>query len=251
MKCINKKVCVSAIWVIVLTFSTTYLYSQKSYRIKADISIKDKHTENTYGLTIGKVYYSIVSKKLVYKLSFPSQETIVIKDTILYKIDNNGTIKNEQRTLLVNEFTIFHLSLSGKLSDYGLSQGNTSKIYKVQKVEKDANGRVITTWEVAEKKLIKLMGKIKMANVDKKLDAIAFYDLQGKLLSQQFFKDYDNINGVIFPKQITQISYNADGTQKIQQTTFKNIEIDESGEDNIYDYPLPVPALPGSGKSPK
>lgn len=90
-----------------------------------------------------------------------------------------------------------------------------------------------------------------MANIDKKLDAIAFYDVSDKLLSQQFFKDYVNVKGVVFPRQVTQISYNTDGTQNIQQTTYKNITIDENGEDNIYNHPIPLVALPKPGNSPK
>jgi len=99
---------------------------------------------------------------------------------------------------------------------------------------------------------MKILGKIKMANVNKRLDAIAFYDIQDKLLSQQFFKDYVNVKGVEFPRQVTQISYNSDGTQNLQQTTYKNIIIDQDDENDMYNYPIPVAKpLPKSSTSPK
>ena len=232
-----------------LFFAVLTSHAQQFYRIKADVSIKDKLSNGSYRLTVGKVYYDKTTLKVLYKLTFPQQETIIIKDTTLYKITKDSV--SSQSVLTSNEFSIFHLSLSGKLADYGLNSGNVAKIYKISKVEKDKEGRVITTWSVVEKQLIKTLGKIKMANVNKKLDAIAFYDAHEKLLSQQFFKEYINVNGVEFPKQVTQISYNTDGTQNIQQTTYKNIIIDQEDENESYNYPIPVikskPKQPAKG----
>jgi hypothetical protein len=221
-----------------LFFGVLTANAQQFYRIKSDVSIKDKLSNGSYRLTVGKVYYDKTSLKVIYKLTFPQKETIIIKDTTLYKITKDSV--STQTVLASNEFSIFHLSLSGKLADYGLNSGNVAKIYKISKVEKGKDGRVITTWSVIEKQLMKTLGKIKMANVNKKLDAIAFYDANEKLLSQQFFKEYSNFNGVEFPKQVTQISYNSDGTQNIQQTTYKNIIIDQEDENENYNFPIPV-----------
>lgn len=236
---------------LVFLLSFQYSFGQEFFRLKADVSIKDKLATGDYRLTVGKVYYDKPTLGLIYKLSFPQPETIIIKDTTLYRLDKKDSLLASQTVTIMNEFSIFHLALSGKLADYGINSGKVNGVYKIEKVEKDANGRVITTWKVTEKRLLKVLGKIKMANIDKKLDAIAFYDVSDKLLSQQFFKDYTNVKGVIFPKQVTQISYNTDGTQNIQQTTYKNITIDENGEDNIYTHPVPIVALPKSGTSPK
>ncbi|WP_337042995.1 hypothetical protein [Emticicia sp. 17c] len=235
--------------VFVCSFQLTF--AQEFFRLKADVSIKDKLATGAYRLTVGKVYYDKPSLTLIYKLHFPQQETIIIKDTTLYRLNKNDSLLASQSVTIMNEFSIFHLSLSGRLADYGINSGKINGVYKVEKVEKEADGRIVTTWKVVEKRLVKILGKIKMANIDKKLDAIAFYDVSDKLLSQQFFKDYVNIKGVIFPRQVTQISYNSDGTQNIQQTTYKNIAIDETGEDNIYNHPTPVVVLPKSGNSPK
>ncbi|MBA4851915.1 hypothetical protein [Emticicia sp. BO119] len=236
---------------LIFLFSFQYSFGQEFFRLKADVSIKDKLSTGAYRLTVGKVYYDKPTMGLVYKLHFPQEETIIIKDTTLYRLNKKDSLLASQTVTIMNEFSIFHLSLSGKLADYGINSGKVTGVYKIEKVEKDANGRVITTWKVVEKRLLKILGKIKMANIDKKLDAIAFYDVSDKLLSQQFFKDYVNVKGVVFPQQVTQISYNSDGTQNIQQTTYKNIVIDENGEDTIYNHSIPVAALPKSGNSPK
>jgi len=235
----------------ILLCSFQVSFGQEFYRMKADVSIKDKLSTGAYRLTVGKVYYDKPSLKLVYKLNFPQEEIIIIKDTTLHKIGKDGALISSQNVMVMNEFSIFHLSLSGKLADYGINSGKSNGIYKVSKVEKEADGRIVTTWSVTEKRLTKILGKIKMANINKRLDAIAFYDIQDKLLSQQFFKDYTNVKGVEFPRQVTQISYNSDGSQNIQQTTYKNITIDADGEDNMYTYPIPVGAVPKPVSSPK
>ncbi len=239
----------SILTIIVFLLSVHFAQGQQFYRIKADLSIKDKLSNGSYRLTVGKVYYDKIALKIIYKLTFPQPETIIIKDTTLYKISKDSV--SSQSVMAANEFSIFHLSLSGKLADYGLNAGNVAKIYKISKVEKDKDGRVITTWSVVEKQLMKTLGKIKMANVNKKLDAIAFYDAKEKLLSQQFFKEYSNFGGVEFPKQVTQISYNTDGTQNIQQTTYKNIIIDQEDENAVYNFPIPTVRPKQPTKSPK
>jgi hypothetical protein len=214
--------------------------AQQFYRIKADFSSKEKLSNGSYRLTVGQVYYDKIYQKWVYKIRFPEVQTIVIQDTIQYIIGKDGLIQNQQKFFGLNEFSIFHLSLSNKLSDFGMSVGKTKDIYTISKIEKEADGRILTTWDVKEKKLLKYLGRIEMANDHKKLDAIAFYDNKGKLLSNRFFKDYVNIKGVEFPQQDTQISYNSNNTKTIQVTSYKNIIIDQDDEDDIYRYRIPI-----------
>jgi hypothetical protein len=226
------------LFIILLLASFTGLKAQEFYRIKADVSIKDKMANGSSRLTMGKVYYDKPTQKLLYDLNFPYPEKIVIKDSLLFKI-NKDSISN-QKVMIMNELSIFHLALSGKLADYGINSGKTKGIFKIADIKKEDDGRVITTWDVAEKRLKEYLGKIVMANADKKLDAIAFYDTKGKLVSQQFFKEYLNVKGVEFPQKVTQISYSSDGTQNLQQTTYKNIVINQADENDLYDYPMPV-----------
>jgi hypothetical protein len=222
-----------------LFLSTFTLHAQEEfYRVKAEVSIKDKLANGSYRLTMGSAYYDKTNQKLLYNLNFPYPEIIIIKDTTLVKVKKDSI--SSQKVMVVNEFSIFHLALSGKLTDYGIGSGKTKDVYKISDIKKESDGRIITTWEVKDDRFKKYLGKILMSNINKKLDAVAFYDLEGKLLSQQFFKEYINVKGVEFPQKVTQISYNKDGTQNLQQTTYKNIVINQTDENNLYDYPMPV-----------
>lgn len=214
------------------------VFSQQFYRFKAEVSIKDKLADGTYRLTMGKAYYDKIYKKIVYDLSFPRKETIVVQDTTMYKIEN-GKVTGSTRTVLIPEFTVFHLALTGKLSNYGLQSGEEKSVYKIGKVEKTSKG-VLTTWVPAEERLKKVFGNIQMLKVDKRLDAMVFYDSKGKIVSRQFFKNYTNVKGIEFPQEVTMISYAADGKQNIQLTTYKNVKIDQNDEDNMYRYRIPL-----------
>ncbi|MCR9063051.1 MAG: outer membrane lipoprotein-sorting protein [Cytophagales bacterium] len=213
---------------------------QQFYRFKADISVKDKLADGKYRLTMGKVYYDKIYKKIVYKLTFPEKEDIIIQDTTLFKVNSQGLLTDRSQTLLMPDFTVFHLALTGKLSDYGLTSSKEEKaIYKIGSVEKTDDG-ILTTWVPSDPKFATLFGNIKMLKKNRRLDVMIFYDKDGRMVSRQFFKKYVNVKGIEFPSEVTMISYGADGGKNLQQTTYKNIVIDQQDEDEIYRYRIPI-----------
>lgn len=218
------------------------VFAQKNYRIRADISIKDKLSNGKMRLTVGQVYYDRLYAKIVYQLRFPRKETLIVQDTSIFQLDEKGALVGSKGTPMLPEVTIFHMALANRLSDYGFNDG--SNFYKVSKVEKEGDN-IITTWMPSDPNLNKYLGKIMMNNVKKRLDAILFYGPKGDLLSKQFFKDYTNVSGVEFPLTVTQFSYSIKEKNKenIQQTTYKNIVIDESEKDEIYRFKIPIRKL--------
>ncbi|KPM48370.1 hypothetical protein [Jiulongibacter sediminis] len=230
----------SLIILLFLSVTASPAVAQQFYRFRADVSVKDKLADGKYRLTMGKVYYDKIYKKIVYTLNFPEKENLIIQDTTLYTIDKAGLLKSRSQTVLMPEFTVFHLALTGKLSDYGLTaKKDEPSIYKIESVEKTADG-VLTTWTPTDAKLRELFGDIKMLKKNRRLDAMIFYDKDGRMVSRQFFKKYVNVKGVEFPTEVTMISYGADGEKNLQQTTYKNIVIDQQDEDEIYRYRIPI-----------
>jgi len=224
---------------LLLIFLSFPVFSQQFYRFKADVSIKDKLSDGTYRLTMGKVYYDKIYKKIVYQLKFPRQETIIAQDTTLYTLNKEGKLTATTRTVLVPEFTVFHLALTGRLADYGLKSVEEKPIYKIGKVEKTKTG-VLTTWEPIDERFKKVFGNVQMHNVNKRLDAMIFFDKNTKIVSRQYFKKYTTQKGISFPQEVTMISYLDDGKENIQLTTYKNVVIDQTTEDEIYRYRIPV-----------
>jgi hypothetical protein len=218
------------------------LMGQSFYRYKSDFSIKEKLPNGSYRLTMGKVYYDKVYKKIVYKLSFPKQETLVIQDTLIYHIDKNNKLVSKTRSVLMPEFTIFHLALSNSLGDYGLKPKPGEKaLYRLSKVEKKPEG-IISTWSPSEPQLKKIFGDIMMRNVNKNLDAMIFYDTKGKVLSTQNFKKYISVKGIAMPTEVSMVNTNSKNERIVQLSTYKNIEIDRTDENEVYRYKIPLPS---------
>jgi hypothetical protein len=83
-----------------------------------------------------------------------------------------------------------------------------------------------------------MMGKVVMSNVNKKLNGVVFYKTTGEILNKQFYKNYINVSGCEFPTEVTQVTYLKSG-QNYQVTTYKNVVINQNGEEGIYNFVVP------------
>lgn len=202
---------------------------QHFFRMKADCTIKEKFDGDKSSLTIGKVYYDKNVQKIVYVNKFPENETWVIKDSMFVKLAD-GKFKSSNLLPFNPQFSIFHMSLNGSLKNYGLDDTN----FKIESVEKE-EGMVITTWRANATN----MGKVVVSQKDKKLFGVAFFNSKDELMGKQFFKKYETTRGFEFPGEIVEIYYTEKG-ESYKITTYKNITVDDPGEDNIYDCYIPA-----------
>lgn len=182
-------------------------------------------------LTLGKVYYDKTHKKIIYNLVFPENQTWVIADTSFYCVVNNK-VKERQTIPPIATFSVFNICLNGELPDYGLKNSS----YKPSSVEKE-DDMIITTY-TPPAKLNKQSGKILLSQKDRKLYGIVILNTEGELLSKQIFRNYVNANGLFFPLEIIQFSYK-DGEESYQVSTYKNVIVNETSDDTIYNYIIP------------
>lgn len=222
----------SLLVLLTLTLLPEINFGQQFFRISADFSIKEKIADGTSKLIVGKVYYDLSAEKIIYDISFPEPETWVLKDTTLYRFQSDELL-GKTSSFIIPTSSFFHFTLSGQLSNFGLKNSG----YIIKDVAKNED-KILTTWEPQEERVKSSMGKVIMSNLDKKLQAIAFYNPENDLLSKQFYKGYINVSGCEVPTQITQINYHEQG-QNYQVTSYKNVVINEKGNENIYDYKLP------------
>jgi len=207
------------------------IFGQHFFRIQGDITVKEK-SEFQSQLTIGKFYYDKNTGKVVYDISFPEKQIMVSEDTVLYQFIN-GELKSKTRTFNMAQFSIFNLSLSNQLTNYGFEKS----FYSIDNVEKDGE-LVITTW-IPEKNKRKYFGKVLISTKNKRLHVIVFYNARGELAGKQFFENYTVINGLPFPMKIVKINYIGE-IENYQITTFENIQLNNLDETYFYDYPLPL-----------
>ncbi|MDQ3192436.1 MAG: hypothetical protein M3Q58_12655 [Bacteroidota bacterium] len=206
-------------------------FCQQFYRITADFSIKENKPDGQSQLIMGKVYYDKIYKKIIYDIVFPEKGILVITDTVIYRIENNKII-NKTPTGNLNDFSVFHLTLNGDLTNFGLNNSP----YTIGTVEKKEN-LIITTWLPPEK-YKHLLGKTIISQKDKRLFGLVFFTPFEEIIGKQFFKEYKNINGLEFPLEMVQVTL-FEKKEFYKITTFKNVVIDEFKNENLYNYKLP------------
>jgi hypothetical protein len=221
----------SRLFILILFVLPRLVSGQNFYRLKADVSIKNK-SETSANLVTGKVYFDKNNSMIIYDCSFPRKEVTVIKDSITYYIVDNKLV-NTFRSSLTVESSVFQLALTGNLNNFGLE--NT--MYKASKIEKDSN-MVITSW-VPDEKFEKMLGVVKTSVVDNRLYGVVFYNADKVLIGKQFFSNYVNVKGIDFPGEVLHITYNKDNKEAYQITTYKNIVLNEEGQDTLYNYRIP------------
>jgi len=219
------------IFIICSLLSSVYgVHAQTFTRIEADFSIKEKDINGNKLLTIGKVYYDKNIRKIVLDISFPEKVLIVASDSLVYMIKND-TLVNTAPASVPIDFTVYNLCLNGKLAFYGLKETP----YVLEEVDND-EGMIITTWKLPKEKST---GKLMLSQKDKKLTGMINFDLEGAILSKQFYEDYINIDGLEFPSRMIQYIFVLD-KKMIKVTSHSNIIINEMDNNNFYDYPIPV-----------
>lgn len=209
----------------------TSIKAQQHFRISGDFSVKSKN-DTVGSLTVGSFFFDKNESKLVYKIRFPKNQLWVFADTAIYRFEEDSLI-DKSRGISVAEFSIFNLALKNHLSNYGLE----SSIYSMHKVEKD-KGLVITTW-MPPKILDGTFGKVVMSTKGKLLNGIVFFSGEGKILRKQLFTQYKNFDGLMFPTEIIDIFFQEDKTV-YQKTTYRNIVINETSNQNLYKFKLPT-----------
>lgn len=222
---------------LVLIFSlvsTLQLAAQSEYyRYKSEFSIKEKEAGQDQGrLIMGTVYFDKNQHKTLYNIRFPEPEQWLIRDTLLYR-KKADTLVAQQVVPPVGEFSIFNLILSQQLQDFGLAKMG----YTPGTVQQDGE-QVISSWLPPEK-LKAYLGEVSIAQENKRLVAVAFYDKAQKLGSKFYFKDYSIEGGLPVPGKIYQIFYRETG-EFIRIMTLKNILINQTDEDILYDFVVPA-----------
>ena len=203
-------------------------YSQSSYRIKAEITIKIKNQDSTFQYTKGIVRYDRNIKKVLYDISFPQKEIYVSIDTLVYRFQS-GKLISTQVSPLKPEFSIFHFILNNDISDFGLKNSS----FRATNVEKSGD-LIITKWTAPAIQDFPL-GNILVTSKNKRLQSVIINSNKGQILSRQIFKKYTFINGIEIPTEILAVNYFS-GRKTYQIIQFDKVQINEPGHDTEYNF---------------
>ncbi|MFT6855579.1 MAG: hypothetical protein ACJA0X_001553 [Cyclobacteriaceae bacterium] len=212
-----------------LTFYLNGQSNSLSSRVEAEYTIKEVSSTGQKNLIIGKVFYDINRAKIVYKQYFPSEQILVFQDSVIFQLTKDSTHQRAALPGIIN-FSIYHLILTQSISDFGLDKLG----YDVVDV-KEVGENVVSKWMYKD-----IQGYILVSQKGLQVDGVHFYDEEGKLVFNQYFKDYDLIGRHEFPLAIYESNHGRSETIK-KITTYKNIKIDDfSDEDNYYNIDIDI-----------
>lgn len=207
------------------------LSGQEYFRIKADFSVKEKDPDGNSRLYTGRVFYDKTRGEIIYDISFPSRELLVVRDSLIIR-KSEGEGEKILPNLGNNALSIFDLSLNGHLDNYGL----------------DRLGFVLDSVEIAEKMMIShwippqkaeaFLGEILLSQEDRKLTGVVYLSPENIALQKQFFRDYALTGGLTFPREMIEVKYDQ-GKEFYKITSFENVEVNDLGNDASYRYDLP------------
>ena len=205
-------------------------YGQHYNRFEADFSIKQKAIDDTSTLITGTVYFEKGDNRIVYDINFPQDKYWVVKDTFLYEIEGDSLI-NKRRVFKMVDFSIYNLTLSNNLKNYGLNKTP----FQLKNVEKRET-RTVMTW-VPPEPARDHFGKIDIARKGQKIDGLISYKPNGSILGKQFFRNFKSISGLLFPRKIYQTIITEKGKRK-KITSYENIKIDNYEDEKGYRFNL-------------
>ena len=217
--------------IIVFTVVPFHLCAQQFHRIKADYSIKYKDAQGNEVLQMGVVFYDINTKKIVMKNGFPVREILVQKDSTIYQIRNEHLMSSSKSYALA-DLSIYHLALTGNLTNYGLNKAG----FTLDTVKND-KGLILTTW-LPPQNLKYILSKILLSTKEKQLFGIVYLNPNEKIIAKHLFRDYTNISGFDFPREVLVITYEGD-KEVFNLTKYSKIVIDGTNNEEYYDYKIP------------
>lgn len=193
-------------------------------RIEANISIKEVFSDGKKSLMMGKVFYDFEVGKLVYDISFPENEVMILSKDHITSIKKDTSITAPLISSELVDFSIYKLLLEGELKTFGLEENK----FVIGNIEDLGNGKVISEWLPNARDV---HFKIVISQMNNLIDGIAFFDEHGILKRKQLFKDYNRYGRIKFPHSIYEFSYTEEGGQYKKLTTHSNIKINDYSDD--------------------
>ena len=208
-----------------LSLSALSLQAQIYYRVECEVSIKEIREDGKQQLMVGKVYFDKYIREIIYDIRFPSSMRFAVTDFGVVS-DSTKVGMDKQFTQHLVDFSVFNLVLSGKLNYFGLD--NTQ--YQLSNVNKEGD-MVISEWSLPEE-MGSDFGKMLVSQKGNQLYGMVSLDVEGNVVSKQFFTEYQKVQDVLFPCKLIQLSYKEGEAVDKKITTFRSIKLNVENNEN-------------------
>lgn len=193
-------------------------------RLEADYSIKEIMADGKKSLTIGKVFFDRSNESLTHFQTFPAENKFVFKDSTILLVHTDSVTKSSSSALSV-KLSIYNLILSNNFSDLGLEELG----FELADV-RESEEKIVSIWQEPSGS----SGSVSIVEKEGMIDGVIFSDASGTVRMRQFFRDYEKVGRIFFPKKIYEEMNTPIGLNK-KITTHKNIKTDDfTDEEDLY-----------------
>ena len=191
-----------------------------------------------YVAVAGQVFYKKSGGVMITKFTKPS-ETITITNANgemkIYDAKAN-TVMQMQGLDFSSENSFFYYFLCGKTQDMGLK--STGFKLKSTKVE---DGMIVTNW-VPEKNEESELSKIEMVHEKYKPIYMALYNIKSKVIKKTYYTNYQKIQDISFPLNITEFDFHTKGDSTITRRLYSGVKTNDEVDEKYLNYKIPANA---------
>ncbi len=190
---------------------------QRTRGVSSDYSIMEVLPNGEKRLSMGTIRFDAESLTLQYDNHFPSKYEMLINDTALHFI-REGVVERKEPAGQIAEFSVFNLILKAQLGTFGLRNS------PFEMTESTNDGEMILSrWE-SKRALKGPLTAYEIALKDNKLFGIITRGKNDEVLGKQFFSEYLEVEGLLFPTKCEEVRYEKEGTHT-KVTTYSNIHL--------------------------
>jgi len=184
----------------------------------------------------GQVFYKKSGGIMVTKFSKPNESLTITNangEMKIYDVKAN-TVLQMQGLDFSSDNSFYYYFLSGKTNDMGLK--STGFKLESTKIE---DGLVITQWIPSTKNGNQELSKIEMVHEKYKPIYMAFYNAQKKIIKKTYYTNYNKIQDISFPLNITEFSYDTKGDSTITRRLYSNVKTNKEVDETYLNYKIP------------
>lgn len=184
------------------------------------------------------VFYQTSGGLMVTHFTSPFEQVVITNSKGEFKNYDvkNNTLMQSQGLDYSSKNSFFYYFLTGKTQDMGLAA--FGYMLKDTRVEKEM---VITTWHPPAGSSAEL-SKVEIVHENLAPVFMGFYDAEGKPAQKIFYSNYQNIQDLRMPMNITEFQYLPDGDSIVSRRSYSNVKINESVENTYLNFKIPANA---------
>ena len=194
-----------------------------------------------------EVFYQTSGGTMVTHFTSPFEQVVITNSKGEYKNYDvkNNTLEQSMGLDYSSKNSFFYFFLSGKTQDMGLSSFG----YALQGTRVEGE-LVITTWLPPLNTDIPL-GKIEIVHENFLPVFMGFFDKNGNATHKVYYSNYQNVQNMQLPLNITEFQYLPEGDSVISKRSYSNIKTNEQVDNTYLNFKIPANAklvTPAEGK---